>query len=240
MASVPGLIGIPRPGPWRRLSPIRLGILALALAVMAGVPLWWNLTRPPATVGSLPPMPTREAPGVAVNASAPQVRPIVIHSGRLADQAAVRSGRPPVRIELPSIGVQAAIVPVRVDPDSSSMQIPTDVDLVGWYRFSSPPGQPGSSVLVGHVDSAAQGPGAFFRLRELDVGSPVLVRLRGGVIRSFRVEARRSYPKEGLPALVFRRVGPPGLALITCGGAFDFTTRHYADNVVVFAVPVSR
>jgi hypothetical protein len=240
MAPVRGLIGIPRSGPSRHLSPIRLGILALALAVMAGVPLWWNLTRPPAAVGSPPPMPTPETTGVAVDVSAPEVPPILIHSGRLADQAAGRSGPPPVRIDLPSLGEHAAIVPVGVDPDSSSMQIPTDVDRVGWYRFSSSPGQPGSSVLVGHVDSAAQGPGAFFRLRELEVGSPVVIRLRNGVVRRFRVEARRSYPKGSLPAVVFRRFGPPGLALITCGGAFDFVTRHYADNVVVFAMPLSR
>jgi len=27
------------------------------------------------------------------------------------------------------------------------------------------------------------------------------------------------------------------LVLLTCGGAFDEATHHYADNVVVYAVP---
>jgi hypothetical protein len=47
------------------------------------------------------------------------------------------------------------------------------------------------------------------------------------------------YPKNDLPRLIYRRFGPPMLALVTCGGAFDSATHHYSENVVVFAVPVS-
>jgi hypothetical protein len=45
------------------------------------------------------------------------------------------------------------------------------------------------------------------------------------------------YPKGRLPRRVFDRSGPPILTLVTCGGAFDRATRHYSDNVVIYAVP---
>ena len=48
---------------------------------------------------------------------------------------------------------------------------------------------------------------------------------------------RQQVPKAELPAELFSRAGPPRLALITCGGAFNDTTRHYADNVVIVAEP---
>src|SRR6266511_5441740 len=44
--------------------------------------------------------------------------------------------------------------------------------------------------------------------------------------------------KGGLPAWIFDRTGPPTLALVTCGGSFDRRLRRYADNIVIFAVPV--
>jgi hypothetical protein len=40
-------------------------------------------------------------------------------------------------------------------------------------------------------------------------------------------------------ARVFGLVSYPGLRLITCGGAFDYQTGHYVDNIVVYASMVS-
>ena len=48
----------------------------------------------------------------------------------------------------------------------------------------------------------------------------------------------RRYPKATLPvADVFAGDVEPRLVLVTCGGAFDPVSRHYADNVVAYAVP---
>jgi hypothetical protein len=50
----------------------------------------------------------------------------------------------------------------------------------------------------------------------------------------------REYPKSTLPWSTLFSVGGPGrLALVTCGGAFDPATGHYADNVVAFALPAA-
>jgi hypothetical protein len=237
MAPPPSPLSLQRPALERGFGAVRLSILGLSVAVLVGVPLGWNLRGQPDAMGSLPPARADQPQGIKFSVKGPQVRPIAISSGRLADQAVTLPRAVPVRLEVPVIGLKAAIVPVGVEPHSRSMEVPADVDLVGWYRFSAAPGQPGSSVLIGHVDSWTQGQGAFFRLRELRVGSLILLRTDNGTVRRYRVQARRSYPKGHLPDLVFRQSGPSGLALITCGGAFDAAARQYADNVVVYGVP---
>jgi hypothetical protein len=162
--------------------------------------------------------------------------PVAVHPARLSEEP-----RPdavaPVGLRLPAIEVDAAIEPVGVDEATGLTAVPEDIDRVGWYRFGPAPGEQGSAVLLGHVDSHVQGIGAFFRLSSLEPGARVVVVFGDGTSRDFTVVGRRSYPKSALPAAVFDRTGPPRLALITCGGAFDRATRHYADNVVVYAVP---
>jgi hypothetical protein len=141
-----------------------------------------------------------------------------------------------VRIE--AAGVDAAVVPVGVEPGSGALAVPDDVDVAGWYRFGPAPGDPGSAVITAHVDSASQGPGAFLPLRDVGLGSAVTVTFDDGSARRFDIVGRRSYDKDALPlAELFTRDGDPVLTLVTCGGPFDATTRSYEENVVVFAVP---
>jgi hypothetical protein len=51
------------------------------------------------------------------------------------------------------------------------------------------------------------------------------------------VVGRRFVSKDRLPGAIFSTEGPPVLTVITCGGTFDSATHHYADNVIVYAVP---
>ena len=175
------------------------------------------------TAPSTAPSPARAAPNV-------QVR-----SGLLRDAVDVMDPAPR-GIQIRSLGVQVPVIPVGVEKGTT--QVPDDVGVVGWYRFGPVPGAPGSAVLLGHVDSARQGPGAFFNLGRLEPGDEVGVSYADGSRRRFVVVARRQYRKEQLPDAVFRRDGPPVLTLVTCGGAFDTTTSRYEDNVVVYAKAV--
>ncbi|MEO9139281.1 MAG: class F sortase [Jatrophihabitans sp.] len=119
------------------------------------------------------------------------------------------------------------------------MEIPEDIDTVGWYRFGSAPGaSAGSIVIVGHVDSAERGEGAFFRLRNVSKGAPITVVTGDGHVFRYRVVGLEQYPKTAVPLdALFSRGGSPRLTLITCGGSFDASQRSYRDNVVVTAVP---
>lgn len=159
-------------------------------------------------------------------------------TGDATPPSADRSGPGPVSISIPAIGVRAPVEPIGVDT-AGEVAIPEDVRTVGWYRYSPDlPSQEGSTVLVGHVDSAEQGEGAFFTLRELSAGDRVLIRSAQGRVLTYRVISREMFPKTRVPLdALFSTTGTPRLTLITCGGSFDATIRSYRDNVVVTAVP---
>jgi hypothetical protein len=56
--------------------------------------------------------------------------------------------------------------------------------------------------------------------------------------RSSTVVAVEHHPKADFPtALVYGPAPGSVLRLVTCGGEFDASRRHYRDNVVVTAVP---
>lgn len=145
----------------------------------------------------------------------------------------------PVRLQLPQLGIDNPVVPVGVT-ETGDLEIPKDVDEVGWYRFGPAPGATmGSAVLTGHVDDARQGAGPLSRLGELAEGDRVTVVDETGTSRVFAVLAREEWSKSAVPMdRLFDRGGSPRLVLITCGGAFDTSTGHYEDNVAITAVPV--
>ncbi|SCL52431.1 Sortase family protein [Micromonospora citrea] len=146
---------------------------------------------------------------------------------------------PPVRLAIPAIDVTATVNAVGINERTNEFEVPPSVDQIGWYRYG--PGleaDAGSVVVAGHVDSATQGRGAFYRLRELDEGDTITATGGDGKARRYRVVAREEYDKTRIPLeRYFARDGKPRLTLITCGGPFDAKARKYRDNIVVTAVP---
>ena len=129
------------------------------------------------------------------------------------------------------------VVPTATGPDGA-LAVPDPPSTVGWWSPGALAGAAsGTTVLVGHVDSAASGLGVFAVLRDVAVGERVLLRGADGRLLGYQVTGRRQAGKAALPADLFAPGGPPRLALVTCGGRFDRATRHYTDNVVVYAVP---
>src|SRR6266853_513191 len=128
----------------------------------------------------------------------------------------------PVSIEIPAIGVHSVLLHLGVKPDGT-MQVPPVQRRPGaaaWYKYSVSPGQIGTSVIEGHVDSK-QGPAVFFRLGALRPGDLVNVRLADGITGVFRVTGVRQYLKSKFPAETVYRDATrfAALRLITCGGA---------------------
>ena len=141
---------------------------------------------------------------------------------------------PPVRVEIPSIGVRAPIIRLGLNPDRT-LEVPTDFGDAGWWSGGPRPGEPGPAVIVGHVDSYT-GPAIFFRLRELRPHDTIVVVRRDGTRARFSVIGSEQYPKDHFPtARVYGATSGPTLRLITCGGEFDRSSGHYLDNTVVYA-----
>lgn len=160
-------------------------------------------------------------------------------NGRL-DQLSLSTRRIPQRLEIDGIAVDAPVVPYGVNSRTGQMAVPRNVSDVAWYEYGPSPGEPGSAVLAAHVDRSGQGPGVFFRLRELQPGDQVRVSYDDGAAESFVVEARVTYDKDEIPLdTVFSRQGSPVLTLVTCGGGFSESAQTYDSNVVVYAVPLA-
>lgn len=80
--------------------------------------------------------------------------------------------------------------------------------------------------------------GVFRNLADVEVGSIVVVGFDDGSSRRFRIEEVTEYVKEDLPAALFARDGDERLALITCGGNFNYQLDSYESNSVAIAVAI--
>jgi hypothetical protein len=144
----------------------------------------------------------------------------------------------PVSLVIPSIGVTTSLVHLGLT-SSGALQVPPTTSVAGWYAGSPRPGSIGSAVIAGHIDSVT-GPGVFFRLSQLQRGARVYVRRADGTLAVFEVTEVQTYAKDAFPTTaVYGAVPDPELRLITCGGTFDYSTRSYLSNTVVFAKEVS-
>ena len=147
----------------------------------------------------------------------------------------------PVSVAIPAIGVRSPMLRLGLNPDGS-IQVPdlaTSADEAAWYKYSVTPGQIGTAVIEGHVDSEV-GPAVFFRLGALHPGDDIDVTLADGMTGVFRVTGIREYAKDDFPTkMIYGPTHYASLRLVTCGGTFDYTTGHYLSSVVVFASLVS-
>lgn len=140
----------------------------------------------------------------------------------------------PLTLVIPAIGVRTTVGTLGLQPDDEVM-VPTTIHTVGWYIDGPAPGQEGSAVILGHVDSY-QGAGVFFNLKSLTAGDRIEVVSQDGVTTDFGVSKVVEYSKTAFPdRLVYGPHGTRSLQLVTCGGVFDHATGHYESNIVVFS-----
>ncbi|MFC5958423.1 class F sortase [Streptomyces pratens] len=210
----------------------RLTGLAVATAALAAVA---TPHTGPSDQGSPPPdfgpaaSAQAAAPGELLGAIAPS--PVPTPRGEQREP-------PPERVLVSGVDLDARVRPVGIT-DRGAMAIPEDPAVAGWYRFGPAPGSPrGSAVLVGHVDSDTGALGEFAALYDVRPGDRVEVRRAGAESAVYRVVARATVPKGGLPSSTFRRTGPPVLTLVTCAPPFIPEAGGYQANLVVTAEPL--
>ncbi|MFI6952589.1 class F sortase [Nocardia sp. NPDC050408] len=143
----------------------------------------------------------------------------------------------PVELHIPAIAVDGPLSELGLNPDRT-VELPTDFQIAGWYRYGPPPGDMGSAVILGHVDSYT-GPAVFYRLSSLRPGDEVHVTRADRSVAHFLVQRVATYLKSEFPSHeVYDSQGYSALQLVTCGGEFDHTIRSYQSNVVVYTALV--
>jgi hypothetical protein len=140
----------------------------------------------------------------------------------------------PVGLQIPKIGVASPLDRLGRARDGT-VEVPSRWGVAGWYTLGPRPGDPGSAVILGHVDSR-RGPAVFFRLRELRRGDEIKVTRADRSSVRFVVERTAQYDKQQFPTDdVYYPTLTPALRLVTCGGRFNYNTGHYRSNFIVFA-----
>ncbi|MFF2774574.1 class F sortase [Streptomyces sp. NPDC058052] len=171
------------------------------------------------------------APGppqpLAADAPAPSASP-------LRARAALPASAP-LSVTIPSIGVDAPLGRVGLDADGwIEAPPPEHPGRAGWYSGAVTPGEPGTAVVVGHVDTPA-GPAVFHALGALTRGRAIEIHRADGRTAVFTVHAVELVPKDAFPAdRVYASAGTPELRVITCGGPYT-RAGGYTGNVVVSA-----
>ncbi|MGW0915245.1 class F sortase [Streptomyces sp. NPDC002784] len=142
----------------------------------------------------------------------------------------------PVRLLIPKISVDAPFTDLAIGPSGQLDPPPADdVNLVGWFAKGAAPGERGTSVVAGHVDTATS-PAVFADLGELEKGDTFQVERADGRTASFVVDSVETFAKDDFPdERVYADTAQAQIRLITCAGDYDRAVKDYTDNLVVFA-----
>ncbi|MGW5336483.1 class F sortase [Streptomyces bauhiniae] len=153
---------------------------------------------------------------------------------------AVRAGAPlprsaPTRLRIPKIGVDAPFTALVLASNGQLEPPPAgNTNLVGWYGKGASPGEKGTSVIAGHVDTTTSA-AVFADLDDLAPGDRFSVERADGNTANFVVDSADTFAKDDFPSeRVYADAKRPEVRLITCAGDYDHTAKDYTENLVVF------
>ncbi|MFD4510532.1 class F sortase [Streptomyces sp. NPDC058457] len=152
---------------------------------------------------------------------------------RRTGQALPRST--PTRLLIPKIFVDAPFTTLTIGSTGQLQPPPADnTNLVGWYSRGAAPGEAGTAIIAGHVDTKTSA-AVFVRLDELERGDRFTVSRADGTDANFVVDDADTFAKDDFPSeRVYADTSRPEVRLITCAGDYDRDVKDYTENLVVF------
>jgi sortase (surface protein transpeptidase) len=143
----------------------------------------------------------------------------------------------PLRVMIPSIGVDAAVETLEIV--DGAFQDPTTADIAAWYRETGSPGTPGNMVIAGHLNYWGDPEGVFFALERVEIGDSIVVEASDGLIHRYSVISVKQVEAS---AEALAEITAPSdvsaVTLITCGGDWDPASMMYRHRTVVRAEAV--
>ncbi|MFF3736985.1 class F sortase [Streptomyces sp. NPDC002134] len=220
-ASPPSLAGAEPTPP---VQGSRAGMTALCAVAVLAVGL--NLFGGGATPPDASPPPYAPPP---VRVSAAPTAPVGSPTGKRLPRSR------PVRLLIPKIGVDAPFTDLRIGPSGHlEAPPPNDTNLVGWHVDGASPGEAGTAIIAGHVDTKTS-PAVFAGLSELTEGDVFQVKRADGRKASFVVDDTQTFEKDDFPSeRVYADTPQAQVRLITCAGDYDRAAKDYTANLVVF------
>lgn len=184
---------------------------------------------------------------LTISSPAPLALPSLTVSPTVSPTVASPTPAPPVRLQIPRLGVDRAVVPLTLKPDAQgNLTWDTDSlfatasrpDLVGHLLSSANPGAGDNVVLSGHNYNRGRygWRGVFVNLTRLQVGDPITVTVAGGEQLAYRVQQVTSVPWRSQSDAEWQQhqvflgsTDHEQLTLVTCGGAniWPFPARVY-------------
>jgi LPXTG-site transpeptidase (sortase) family protein len=210
----------------RRLTPLDCLFLVLGLCLvgyaLVYISSWYGHTH-----GTAPPPNPRHV--VTVSSPTPDEKPVP------RDAAYDVAADQPKRLRIPTIDLDGFIERVSRDRQGA-IGTPSNVHYAGWFTGSARPGDPGLSLIDGHV-SGRYGSALFARLGDLRTGDTVTVQFGDDSLRDFQIVDKRTLSTEQAGQFLLQKRDDIDrqLNLVTCGGRFDKHSRQYNQRVVVVA-----
>jgi sortase (surface protein transpeptidase) len=145
----------------------------------------------------------------------------------------------PRYLKIPKLGVDARILQVGVT-ETGALGTPDNIYDTAWYTSSAKPGQPGATLIDGHVSSWTAH-GVFYGIKTLVAGNMIQIVRGDGAVFNYKVVKTQIYGANNVDmqaAMTPIVPGTPGLNLITCTGNVEPGTSLFNERVIVFAQQV--
>lgn len=155
--------------------------------------------------------------------------------GANTEEAVVPVGTPQ-SLSIPKINIDAVVESGGLDAEKNPV-LPKDADNVLWYDLGKKPGEMGSAVISGHWDKETGAPAVFYDLKKLAPGDEITIKDSDNQQYTFKVTKVVDYPYDKVPLeeVYAGQSDVPLLNLITCGGAWNASTKLYSHRTVVYS-----
>jgi LPXTG-site transpeptidase (sortase) family protein len=143
----------------------------------------------------------------------------------------------PKYIKIPKLGVSARVLQVGIN-SKGELGTPNNVFDAAWYTGSAKPGQPGATLIDGHVSSWTTH-GVFYGIKNLVAGDRIQIIKGDNTVLTYQVVQTQivDADKVDMNATVNSiDKSKSGLNLITCTGRVKPGTSEFTQRAIVYAV----
>lgn len=202
----------------------RFVVLGAAIVLIGAGIILWGLKNP------APAPPPEDKNVVTHSTAAPSEEPVVKET-----YASTATGNEPAIIRLPSINTAAFIQKVGID-QRGEVAVPNNIHLAGWFTQGAKPGEPGLSIIDGHVNGLSQ-KAVFASLPDIKVDDEFEVEQANTTILHYKVVSTKTVVASDAANFLFSQ--DPSISsqlnLITCIGTFDQKANTYNERFIVSA-----